>query len=169
MSNGSDGSRNSCRRRSPVIARRSFSISSQDAAAWPSDSRSPGFAPWATKCAPYRSPLTTRISTGFATSSGSMSATNLAKLTSLSAARLVAHCARSLSRWAAPPGFPLLVHTQTGNPSADRCLDSRTRQRSYAMEDQVVQFAQQLLKSGFNHFSERERRVITAIANRHHE
>jgi uncharacterized membrane protein len=36
------------------------------------------------------------------------------------------------------------------------------------MEDQVVQFAQQLLKSGFNHFSERERRVITAIANRHH-
>ena len=36
------------------------------------------------------------------------------------------------------------------------------------MEDQVVQFAQQLLKSGFNHFSERERRVITALANRHH-
>jgi uncharacterized membrane protein len=36
------------------------------------------------------------------------------------------------------------------------------------MEDQVVQFAQQLLKSGFNHFSERERRVITTIANRHH-
>ena len=36
------------------------------------------------------------------------------------------------------------------------------------MEDQVAQLAQQLLKSGLNHFSDRERRVITAIANRHH-
>ena len=35
------------------------------------------------------------------------------------------------------------------------------------MDDQVTQLAQQLLKSGFDHFSERERRVITAIANRH--
>jgi hypothetical protein len=34
------------------------------------------------------------------------------------------------------------------------------------MDDQVTQLAQQLLKSGFDHFSERERRVITAIANR---
>jgi uncharacterized membrane protein len=64
--------------------------------------------------------------------------------------------------------FLFLVHTPTGNPSANLYLDSRARQRSDAMEDQVVQFAQQLLKSGFNHFSERERRVITTIANRHH-
>ena len=36
------------------------------------------------------------------------------------------------------------------------------------MDDQVIQLAQQLLKSGFDSFSERERRVITAIASRHH-
>jgi uncharacterized membrane protein len=36
------------------------------------------------------------------------------------------------------------------------------------MDDQVIQLAQQLLKSGFDRFSERERRVITAIASRHH-
>jgi len=36
------------------------------------------------------------------------------------------------------------------------------------MDDQVIQLAQQLLKSGFDHFSDRERRVITAIASRHH-
>src|ERR1044071_5990912 len=36
------------------------------------------------------------------------------------------------------------------------------------MDDQVIQLAQQLLKSGFDHFSERERRVISAIASRHH-
>jgi uncharacterized membrane protein len=36
------------------------------------------------------------------------------------------------------------------------------------MDDQVIQLAQQLLQSGFDRFSERERRVITAIANRHH-
>jgi hypothetical protein len=36
------------------------------------------------------------------------------------------------------------------------------------MDDQVIQAAQQLLKSGFDRFSERERRVITAIASRHH-
>ena len=36
------------------------------------------------------------------------------------------------------------------------------------MDDRVSQLAQQLLKSGFDHFSERERRVITSIASRHH-
>jgi len=36
------------------------------------------------------------------------------------------------------------------------------------MDDQVIQLAQQLLKSGFDDFSDRERRVITAIASRHH-
>jgi uncharacterized membrane protein len=36
------------------------------------------------------------------------------------------------------------------------------------MDDHVVQLAQQLLESGFDRFSERERRVITAIASRHH-
>ena len=36
------------------------------------------------------------------------------------------------------------------------------------MDDQVIKLAQQLLKSGFDRFSERERRVITAIASRHH-
>jgi uncharacterized membrane protein len=36
------------------------------------------------------------------------------------------------------------------------------------MDDQVIRLAQQLLESGFDHFSDRERRVITAIASRHH-
>jgi hypothetical protein len=36
------------------------------------------------------------------------------------------------------------------------------------MDDQVTHLAQQLLQSGFDHFSDRERRVITAIASRHH-
>lgn len=36
------------------------------------------------------------------------------------------------------------------------------------MDDQVIQLAQQLLKGGFDDFSDRERRVITAIASRHH-
>ena len=47
-------------------------------------------------------------------------------------------------------------------------LDSPRWLRSDAMDDQVIQLAQQLLKSGFDRFSERERRVITAIASRHH-
>jgi uncharacterized membrane protein len=36
------------------------------------------------------------------------------------------------------------------------------------VDEQITQLAQQLLKSGVEHFSERERRVITAIASRHH-
>jgi len=36
------------------------------------------------------------------------------------------------------------------------------------VDEQIIQLAQQLLRSGFEHFSERERRVITAIASRHH-
>ena len=40
--------------------------------------------------------------------------------------------------------------------------------QDWCYDDRVSQLAQQLLKSGFDHFSERERRVITAIASRHH-
>jgi uncharacterized membrane protein len=36
------------------------------------------------------------------------------------------------------------------------------------MDQQVTQLAQQLLDSGFDNFSERERRVITKVASRHH-
>jgi uncharacterized membrane protein len=44
----------------------------------------------------------------------------------------------------------------------------RSVNRSHSVDHKVTQFAQQLLKSGFNNFSERERRVITNIATRHH-
>ena len=44
----------------------------------------------------------------------------------------------------------------------------RSANRSHSVDHKVIQFAQQLLKSGFNNFSERERRVITNIATRHH-
>jgi uncharacterized membrane protein len=40
--------------------------------------------------------------------------------------------------------------------------------RSHSVDHKVTQLAQQLLKSGFSNFSERERRVITNIAGRHH-
>ena len=40
--------------------------------------------------------------------------------------------------------------------------------RSHSVDHKVTQLAQQLLKSGFSNFSERERRVITNIASRHH-
>jgi uncharacterized membrane protein len=36
------------------------------------------------------------------------------------------------------------------------------------MDQNVTRLAQQLLESGFDNFSERERRVITSIAGRHH-
>ena len=36
------------------------------------------------------------------------------------------------------------------------------------MDQKVTQLAEQLLKSGFDNFSERERRVIISIARRHH-